>query len=152
MKLASQADRPRIAREDVTKLVAEWQYLQSLAEVLKQRIDIATAAISEIENTIQALEELGKAADEVEALIMLGSSAYARGKITDTKKILVNIGSNIVVEKTVDEAKKYFESRADDLRRVIAETQQQLASVSARLAKLEPELRKVAEAQASSGG
>jgi len=150
--LASQADRPRIAREDVTKLVAEWQYLQSLAEVLKQRIDIATAAISEIENTIQALEELGKAADEVEALIMLGSSAYARGKITDTKKILVNIGSNIVVEKTVDEAKKYFESRADDLRRVIAETQQQLASVSARLAKLEPELRKVAEAQASSGG
>ena len=150
--MASQADRPRIAREDVTKLVAEWQYLQSLAEVLKQRIDIATAAISEIENTIQALEELGKAADEVEALIMLGSSAYARGKITDTKKILVNIGSNIVVEKTVDEAKKYFESRADDLRRVIAETQQQLASVSARLAKLEPELRKVAEAQASSGG
>ncbi|MCS7140446.1 MAG: prefoldin subunit alpha [Candidatus Nezhaarchaeota archaeon] len=137
-------------REDVSKLVAEWQYLQSLAEVLKQRIDLASAAITEMESTIQAIDELSKITEEVETFFMLGTNAYARGKIIDTKKILVNIGANVLVEKSLEDAKKFFESRIDSLRRVIAETQQQLASIASRLSKLEPELRKIAESQ--SGG
>jgi len=145
-----ESEKAKPSREDVSKLVAEWQYLQSLAEALKQRIDLATAAITEIENTIQAIDELSKVTEEVEALFMLGANAYAKGKITDTKKILVNIGANVLVEKSLDEAKKFFESKIDNLRKVIAETQQQLASVSTRLSKLEPELRKIAESQ--SGG
>jgi len=144
----AESEKTKPSREDISKLVAEWQYLQSLAEVLKQRIDLATAAITEMENTIQAIDELSKVTEEVETLFMLGANAYAKGKITDTKKILVNIGANVLVEKSLEEAKKFFESRIDNLRRVIAETQQQLASVSTRLSKLEPELRKIAESQA----
>jgi prefoldin alpha subunit len=132
----------------VNRLVAEWQYLQSLAEALRQRIDLALTAINEMEGTIQAIEELGKVTEEVEALFMLGANAYARGKITDTKKILVNVGANVLVEKSLEDAKRFFEARIDALKRLVAETQQQLASVTARLSKLEPELRKIAESQA----
>jgi len=134
--------------QDVNRLVAEWQYLQSLADALRQRIDLALAAINEMEGTIQAIEELGKVTEEVEALFMLGANAYARGKIIDAKKILVNVGANVLVEKSLEDAKRFFESRIDALKRLVAETQQQLASVTARLSKLEPELRKIAESQA----
>jgi len=134
--------------QDVNRLVAEWQYLQSLAEALRQRMDLALAAINEMEGTIQAIEELSKVTEEVEALFMLGANAYARGKITDTKKILVNVGANVLVEKSLEDAKRFFEARIDALKRLVAETQQQLAGVTARLSKLEPELRKVAEGQA----
>ena len=101
-----------------------------------------------MEGTIQAIEELGKVTEEVEALFMLGANAYARGKIIDTRKILVNVGANVLVEKSLEDAKRFFESRIDALKRLVAETQQQLASVTARLSKLEPELRKIAEGQA----
>jgi len=138
----------RYSREDVSRVVTEWQYLQSLAEVLKQRIDLALAAINEMEGTIQAIDELSKVVGETEVLFMLGANAYAKGRIVDTKKILVNVGANILVEKSLEDAKKFFESRIDTLRRVVAETQQQLASVTARISKLEPELRKIAESQA----
>ncbi len=144
MELSSAKPAPR----DVNRLVVEWQYLQSLAEALRQRIDLALAAISEMEGTVQAIEELGKVTEEVEALFMLGANAYARGKIADTKKILVNVGANVLVEKSLEDARKFFEARIDALRRLVAETQQQLASVTARLSKLEPELRKMAEGRA----
>jgi len=144
LELSSAKPAPR----DINRLVAEWQYLQSLAEALKQRIDLALAAINEMEGTVQAIEELGKVTEEVEALFMLGANAYARGKITDTKKILVNVGANVLVEKSLEDARKFFEARIDALRRLVAETQQQLASVTARLSKLEPELRKMAEGRA----
>jgi len=144
LELSSAKPAPR----DVNRLVVEWQYLQSLAEALRQRIDLALAAISEMEGTVQAIEELGKVTEEVEALFMLGANAYARGKIADTKKILVNVGANVLVEKSLEDARKFFEARIDALRRLVAETQQQLASVTARLSKLEPELRKMAEGRA----
>ncbi|MEM0320583.1 MAG: hypothetical protein QXS67_04145, partial [Candidatus Nezhaarchaeales archaeon] len=79
----------KYSREDVSRVVTEWQYLQSLAEVLKQRIDLALAAINEMEGTIQAIDELSKVVGEAEVLFMLGANAYAKGKIVDTKKILV---------------------------------------------------------------
>jgi len=144
----AESEKLKPSREDVSKLVAEWQYLQSLAEALKQRIDLATAAITEMENTIQAIDELSKVSDEIETLFLLGSNAYAKGKIIDTKRILVNIGANVLVEKSLEDAKKFFESRIESLRKVILESQQQLASISARLSKLEPELRKIVESQA----
>lgn len=136
------------SQEEVSRLVAEWQYLQNLAEALKQRIDVALAAISEIENTIQAIDELGKVTGEVEALFVLGANAYAKGKITDSKRVLINVGANVLIEKSLDDAKKFLETRIDALKRVVTETQQQLASVSARISKLEPELRRIAESQA----
>ncbi|MDI9619669.1 MAG: prefoldin subunit alpha [Candidatus Nezhaarchaeota archaeon] len=146
MKLA-EGGKPKERREDAGKLVAEWQYLQSLAEALKQRIDLATAAITEMENTVQAIDELGKLSQETETLFLLGANAYAKGKITETRRILVNIGADLLVEKSLEDARKFFESRIEGLKKVVVETQQQLASVTGRLSKLEPELRKVAESQ-----
>lgn len=133
--------RPR-AEQEMERLIAEISILEQTAEAVRQRLNLVESNRIEYQSTYEAINALKKEKPGVEALIPIGSGSYVRGRIMDVEKILVNIGSNVYVEKELDEALKIIEGRIDRASKLKDTLQQQLISV---LQRLEENRRRLAE-------
>jgi prefoldin alpha subunit len=97
-------------KEELQQKAILYQLLQKHLESLKQQVLRNESRFLEIQTTQHALKDFGK--DEVNtALIPLGSGCYADAQITDTKKVLLDVGEGVVVKKTIKEAKVFLDEK-----------------------------------------
>ena len=123
------------------KLVYELQILRGLEESIQQRIAYVNAAITELELATSTLEGIGSGGLEDALLVPIGGSSYIRAKLEDSNKLIVGIGADVAVEKTVGEAKEGFQARILEFEQVRTSLQQQLDEVSTKLDGLQREIQ-----------
>ncbi|MEM5794484.1 MAG: prefoldin subunit alpha [Candidatus Aenigmatarchaeota archaeon] len=112
-----------------------------LNSLLKER-ELLIAKIVEIQTTLQSIEEIKKGE---EVLFALGSEAYAFGKLKEKNRIIVEVGSNIALEKNFEDAKKTLEKRRIEMEKTLNEVEKSIVEVSSRLQELAPEIEKLAK-------
>ncbi|MEM5882738.1 MAG: prefoldin subunit alpha [Candidatus Aenigmatarchaeota archaeon] len=112
-----------------------------LNSLLKER-ELMLSKIIEIQTTLQSIEEIKKGE---EVLFALGSEAYAFGRLKEKDKIIVEIGSNIALEKTFEDAKKTLEKRRVEMEKALNEVEKSIVEISSRLQELAPEIEKLAK-------
>ena len=52
-----------------------------------------------------------------EVLVPLTSSVFIPGKLENTKSVLIEIGGSFVIEKTIDQAGKFCQRKADEIKK-----------------------------------
>jgi len=130
-------------KEELQKKIIAYRVLESkLNSFVKQR-DILLSKLVEIQNTLTSIEEIKKRKDEI--LFPLGSETFMRGRIVSENKIIVGIGANIALEKTMEDAKKILEKRKLEIETNLNEIQKSILNISSQLEKLGPEITKLAE-------
>jgi len=72
--------------------------------------------------------------------VPVGAGSYLRAKTVDVEKLIVGIGADVAVEKTVKEATDAYQIRVDELRRVRASLGQDIDKVAVGLSKARQEL------------
>lgn len=95
--------------EEVQKRYMEYQLLDEKIKQLQQQIQITEQQLMEIISTVQSLDEFSKIEDKTEILVPLNNGIFARANLKKEGVLLVNVGSNIVVDKSIDETKKLIE-------------------------------------------
>ncbi len=68
-----------------------------------------------------------------EVLVPVGGGILLRASPPKTDKVLLNIGANVVVEKTREDATKFMEARANDLEQDISSIASQRNQIAQRL-------------------
>ena len=115
-------------QQEIQQKVILYQLLQKHLESLKQQALQNESRFLEIQTTRHALNDFGKEnADDV--LIPLGSGCFADGQMTDTKKVMMEIGSGIVVKKTVEEAKIILNAKEKEAGTFTENIQKEMESV-----------------------
>lgn len=106
-------------------------YSRQLEMLQGRRLETATAA-----ETLKSLAD----EDEPVVLLQIGGGASLRVKILDTDSVLLNIGSDVVVERTNAECTNYLESRITELEALekkvaesIEQVQKQAKEVASRM-------------------
>ena len=95
--------------------------MQLESEILRAHIDELEKQLSDINSKKSELEYLKKSLSELkgqknkEILLPFGAGVLVQGKIINDSKVLVNVGSNVIVEKSIDEAKKIVDSQINEL-------------------------------------
>ncbi|MEM2739256.1 MAG: prefoldin subunit alpha [Candidatus Bathyarchaeia archaeon] len=140
--------RTKMERE-IEQLIAEISILEQTAENIRQRLTIAEATYNEHRQTYDTLNSLRNEKPNIEALVTVGSGSYIKCVIVDVENILLNMGSNVYVEKKVDDAMKVIEERANNILKLRDSLQQQLVNVATRL---EEARRRLAELSRSMEG
>lgn len=107
-----------------------YQLLQQNLESLRQQLELVERQFVEIKTTEQVFKDLGgrKGVDDV--LIPLGSGCYGRGKVTDVKTILVNLGANVMANKKLGPAKLFLREREKELENAGEEIQEQIIKIA----------------------
>jgi len=96
--------------------VEEMIFRQQVSELENQLVALENRR-SELEIVKQSITDMKHQKDR-EIMIPVGAGVMILGKIVDEKNILVNIGANVVVPRTSDEAKKLIEEQLDEINKL----------------------------------
>lgn len=66
----------------------------------------------------EGLKDLKATKTETEILVPVSSGIFAKAKLSDNTKLIVNVGNNVTVEKTIDETSKLIENQAMEIHKV----------------------------------
>ncbi len=131
--------------QKVQEKLAALQYLQSEAEVLQRRIVELELLENEYRKTLETLEFFESIDSDVEALMNLGGGVFAYVDVKSSKKMLVDIGSGVVVEREVKEAIEFVKNRIKKIEENSKNLTAMLQQVLAQAAKIQEELSKERE-------
>ncbi|MGV8150888.1 MAG: prefoldin subunit alpha [Candidatus Woesearchaeota archaeon] len=114
----------------------EEQYqLAYQAEQMQKILESIDAQISEVNSTIAFLEDFKNTKGNEEILFPIANGMFARGKLLDNKNLKVNVGNNVVVEKTIDQAIEMMKKQHEDIFNYRSELLKQLEGLLGKIQK-----------------
>jgi prefoldin alpha subunit len=103
---------------DPREIQALQRYLQDFGqqvEVYSQQLQLIDEGRMEATAAIETLKSVGASANEEVVLLQLGGGASVRAKIVESQKVLLSIGSDVVVERSNPEAIEYLQDRITEM-------------------------------------
>jgi len=119
--------------ETFRRLVVELRILEGTAEALQSRISLVNAALAELRVANITLEGLEKEQKEVPLVVPIGGGSYIEATLRSADKVIVGVGAEVAIEKTIKEAKENLGSRISNLEKTRASLEQQLTQVVDRI-------------------
>lgn len=106
------------------------QQLDQFKTQLTQDINVLQESLSRLKmvqqsfvSSEQSLDQLKPVEKNKEILVPLTGSLYVPGKLVSNDKVLVDIGTGYYVNKSVEEAKKYFDKKIQFLTKQMEQLQ-----------------------------
>lgn len=101
----------------------ELKVLQEQIEKITQHVEFLSTQFAEIENSKEALEELSKQQVGSELLAPIANGIFVKSSLKDTKTLLVNVGADTVVEKTIPQVIELLDNQAEQISQKLEEVQ-----------------------------
>ena len=92
----------------------EIQLLHQRGKQLEAQSEAVGRQVSEMQEIAASLEEIDKN-PEKEALFPVGKGIFLKSKIRSNKSLLLNIGSGVIIEKSIKETRELVEKQAEKL-------------------------------------
>jgi len=127
------------------KLYMQYQMLQQHLENMQQQSKVIGTQLIDLMGTIQSLEDLKNVREGTEILIPISSGVYAKARINDTSNLVVNVGADVTVSKSIDETKAVVERQAEELEKIQNQVLTELQRLSVKAAAIEKEMSSLAE-------
>ncbi len=122
------------------QVMLEIQLLHQRAKQVEAQIEAISKQVSEMHDIILSLEEIDKS-PEKEALLPVGRGIFLKSKIGNSKNVLLNIGSGIVVEKSIEETKELVKKQVEKLEEMKKRHSSEISSLSGRIELLISEIQ-----------
>jgi len=94
---------------------------------------MTNAAINELRVSSMTLDGLEKEKKGAQLFVPIGGGSYVKAKLETTNNIVVGIGADVAVERSLKETKVDFEARIDELEKTREAMGQQLNQVVGRM-------------------
>jgi prefoldin alpha subunit len=104
----------------------QFQTLQQHIEQISQHVEQLNQQVAEIENSKEAVKEFADSENDSEILAPMANGIFIKTKLIENQKLLVNVGADTVVERTVDEVVKLLQERQDETVKQIGQAQELL--------------------------
>lgn len=95
--------------QNFEKQLQQFRYIKEQRDMFQGQFEIVNVSLGNLYTTKKTLDNLKDGIDENdEILIPIGGRVSIKGSIKDTKKVLVSITQDIVIEKTVEESIEFI--------------------------------------------
>jgi len=128
-----------MSEEEINRDIYLLQRYQEQMEEIYGELDFLDRLIQEYRRSMDTMQEMVDASSQ-EVLIPIGGNAFAYGEIKNVDKVLVNVGSGILIEKPINAAIETLNKRMDELKRsqeklisTIEEIRQKMDEIASKL-------------------
>tara|TARA_Y100000294_G_scaffold143280_1_gene137715 strand:- start:80 stop:475 length:396 start_codon:yes stop_codon:yes gene_type:complete len=128
------------AEEQMKEKYMEFQMIQQQLEQINEHLEMLMQQSQEIEISINAIKEIGKTEVDNEILAPIANGIFIKSRLHDNKKLVVNVGSDTTVERTVPEVVKLLEEQHKQMHKSMAEADSMMQDLSGRAKKMYEEL------------
>ena len=95
--------------QNFEKQLQQFRYIKEQRDMFQGQFEIVNASLGNLYTTKKTLDNLKDGVDENdEILIPIGGLVSIKGSIKDTKKVLVFVNQDIVIEKTIEESIEFI--------------------------------------------
>jgi len=116
--------------------------LRKEAEGIQERIQEIQTIKSELDKTIESLEFFEKV-ESVDALLNLGGGVFAYADVRDNKKVLVDVGAGVIIEKEVKEAIEILKNKKEEMEKTEQKLRELLNQIASQMMKIQEELEEL---------
>jgi len=113
-------------------------------ELYKQQINRLQEELGKIEllklEILKSIESMEGLKQSKEVLVPLGGGVFVRAVVEDRDKVIVNVGADVFVEKSIDETIEDLKGSSEELNRAESRIKEQIAKTLAVVEKLQKEL------------
>jgi prefoldin alpha subunit len=116
----------------INNLVAEIRMLEGALNEISARQNFLERILVDGRTAVETIKGIDSSSSE-EILMPVGAGVLLRSVPPKVDKVLVNIGANVVVEKSKDDATKFMEARSKELEESLVSLISQRNQVAQRL-------------------
>ncbi|MBW2995269.1 prefoldin subunit alpha [Candidatus Woesearchaeota archaeon] len=124
-----------------TKMYVQFQMLQQQLKEIQARMQEVANQLNEIKATRMAVEEVPKIKNNTEILAPLAPGIFVKSELKDNKEFHINVGSKVVVTKSVDETIKLLEEQEKEIQKVEEQLAVQWQTLMLKLQEIYPKLK-----------
>lgn len=128
--------------EEMQQKYMQFQMFQQQIEQVSQHLEMLNRQEAELNNSINAIQELEKAQLGNEILTPIATGVFVKTELKDNKTMIVGVGSDTAVEKKAPEVIKYLEDQMNILKGNIIEANTVLQELSNQAMAIYQELEK----------
>ncbi len=125
----------------------ELQMAAQQIQQLQQQIQEIQIQSGELDRINSGLDDLKNTKKDTETLVPLGAGIFFKAKAQDVNKLIMRVGSDLAVEKSLPEAKELVEAQQKEISKIIEEMERQLQQTMLYAQVLQQELQKLAPQQ-----
>ena len=125
--------------QEYQEQVYKFRILQEQRDMFQNQLEIINASLRNILNTKKTVENLKQGINEGdEILVPIGGLVYLKADIKETKKVLLGVTQDIIIEKNLDDTLEFLEN-------LIEQHNNQLQFISQQLQNLDVNLQQVSQ-------
>jgi len=132
---AKEPEMPAVYQEELARLAYEAQGYNDQSRALQQQLGGIQAAIADLRGALETLKNLEHATQGV--LVPIGAGTMMKAKIINEGKVLVDIGSGFVAEKTLAEAIEILNERLRRTEEAGERTQKAISQIVEHLSEID---------------
>ena len=129
-------------QEQIQQKYMQLQMMQQQIKQIQQQIQQFEQQIVELNSLSQSLEDFKGLKPGSETLVPISSGIFAKASLKDNDGLLVNVGANTVVKKSVEETKKLIDNQRIQLEEVRQKIAENIDMMTSQAASLEKDLSK----------
>lgn len=131
-------------KEDTSQLLQqkylEMQLLEQQLRQIQQQVNAIEQQSMEIEFIIDSLESLSKVEVGKEILVPMSSGIFVKAKLEDNKELIVNVGNNTTVNKSIPEVQGMLREQVKEMANARVELSNKFAEFAAKMQVMQTEL------------
>ena len=125
------------------KLYMQFQVLDQNIKQVQQQAQTLNTQLVELVGATRNFEELKNVKAGTEILVPISSGVYAKAEIKDTENMLVNVGANTTVKKSIGDTKQVIEVQVEEMKRLQKQMLEELNRLTTQAALIEKEMNKI---------
>ena len=123
------------------EIYMEYKAIDEHIKQLQKQLEVLTNHLVEMHSTSSSLDDLDKIKKDKEMFVPISSGIFAKGTISNTSELLVNVGANVVVSKDIASAKKLIQHQIDEMKKVHKRMVEELEKMAQKASELEVQLQ-----------
>jgi len=118
-------------QQRMQKAYMELQGIEQQMGQIQGQLQVVDQQVIELQNTKVAVQDLKHADISSNLWAPISQGIFVQAELKDNKKLLVNVGSDILVKKKISETKELLDSQIEEIQKAhthLLETMQQLST------------------------
>ena len=113
--MAKKSDVSEEKQKALQEKYMEFQVLGARVKKIREQLEVMDQQCVEMNSVIESLAEFGRVKNGSEVLVPVSNGIFARAELKDNDALIVNVGSDVCVGKTVVETEEILASRLQEM-------------------------------------
>lgn len=136
-----------LTQQQLAELSEKHEVYQYQAESLAQQINMVKITIRDVEMALTTVTALKDEPAGKETLVPVGFGSFVKATLTTTDKVVVGVGAGVSIEKNIDDAKAFLETKKEELTKYLEQLNGTIVKISQELQTIQKLVQKHQQSQ-----